>query len=532
MRGLGETMQVLERASSLVCSRYGELHPFQVKLVEACLDPDVGYIELEAPVGAGKTTAVKMVLEHCDKPVILTFPTTILIRTQSAGYARGMHTYHWPYDVGSERGSYYLSLIEYSSQSLLYLAEKNKMFEVAAPKGEILYRLFNLTPLLGKKRLFVTTPDVLWLMYSDGGKFHGSQRLQEALSESIIIFDEFHCYCDLKNFYKLLGYLAEGRVAKVVCMSATPFMRRDVALDFPGEKVHIRFVEDEHESGKKRIFNHGLEMEIAEIEYCDTRESLNFLTEKLKEVRKPAAVIFDSLFRLMNMEGSLKKEFPGLRFFRYDGLKKEKFVLNSRSVILGTSSIEVGIDMDFSSLIFEAPSWTAAIQRLGRVGRSRPGEACLVSNRSFAPYSPEREVVHRGEFEKILCEYLPDPAIDWVSGELFRGDSPTFLLVDRQGKTYTYGPGILSMFEIGDRESFPSRRREQEKLMREFGVEEEEIPVLLLRHEIFPYAGILEGRRMRGRYVPVKMVRCDEAEWFIEMDNGEIFYFMKEGTHV
>ncbi|MDI7252621.1 MAG: hypothetical protein QME89_08680, partial [Actinomycetota bacterium] len=93
----------------------------------------------------------------------------------------------------------------------------------SGPRGGLLDRLFRLTPMLSGKSIVLTTPDVLWLVYSD--KYKHSKRLKEDLTKSVVFFDEFHCYCDLKNFYKLLEKLGKGFVSKVVLMSATPFMR-------------------------------------------------------------------------------------------------------------------------------------------------------------------------------------------------------------------------------------------------------------------------------------------------------------------
>ena len=59
----------------------------------------------------------------------------------------------------------------------------------------------------------------------------------------------------------------------------------------------------------------------------------------------------------------------GLELGQWSGLRKDRVDLNDRTVILGTSAIEVGIDMKFRSLVMEASYWPSAIQRLGRVGR-------------------------------------------------------------------------------------------------------------------------------------------------------------------
>ncbi|MBC7248084.1 MAG: type I-D CRISPR-associated helicase Cas3' [Actinobacteria bacterium] len=519
-------MRVQGRAAEVVDSPFGRLHPFQIDLIEALRDPEVGMIKVEAPVGVGKTTAIRKALQYCNAPVIATFPTTILVNAQSASISRGESVYHWPYDTKPHDRKYDLFVAEYTSRSLFDLAMRNYGEVSKLARGEILSRIFCLAPFIGGKNIVLTTPDVLWLIYSK--KYKNFARLQEALAGSIVFFDEFHCYADLSNFYRLLNKLGEGRVSKVVLMSATPYMREDIMLDFKGSIVDISFQETDMQEVEGRVFNHPLRVEIAEFEYRNAYKLLERLRTALPDMARPTAVIFDSIFRLMQVESVLRNEFQHLRFLRYDGMVKDAIDLDENSVVLGTSSIEVGISMDFSSLVFEGSSWTAAIQRLGRVGRLRPGQALLLSDRSFKPYRPERDEIPRVEFERILREYLPDPCQDWTSGELFRGDTPSFLLVDPRGDCYIYGPGIFSMYEVEDKDDIPRDADDLVRLLHEFGVRDEDIPAVMMRVALFPVAGIVRAHRFRDRYVPVVSVKSAEDEWVVKLADKEYFYFKRE----
>ncbi|MEM3071757.1 MAG: type I-D CRISPR-associated helicase Cas3' [Candidatus Anstonellales archaeon] len=519
-------MKVRERAAPIIKTKYGRLHPFQKELIEAILDPKIGLVKVEAPVGIGKTTAIRKALDYCDTPIIATFPTTILVNAQSANISSGTDSYYWPYDTKTTDRSYEIFITEYSSQSLLYLAMKNYHEIKGLSRGDILSRLFSQAPFIGGKSIILTTPDVLWLLYS--GKYRRSRRLQEHLSNAVVIFDEFHCYANLANFYKLLNRLGEGRVSKVILMSATPFMRDDIVVEFPGDHLQISFSESGIYGEEMRVFNHELDMEIIEENYRDTSNLINILKGTLKQLPRPAAVIFDSIFRLMQVELLLKEEFPGLRFHRYDGMVKERVNLSYDSVLLGTSSVEVGVNMDFLSLIFEGSNWTSAIQRLGRVGRLRPGKALLISDRNFRPYRPRGRDIARDELEGILREYLPDPRNDWTSGELFRGDMPNFLLVDSYGTCYIYGPGIFSMFEVLEYEQqMPEDTESLVKLLRDFGVEDNKIEEIKMRVTLFPVAGIVRGKGFRSRYERIVSVDERKDEWVIRLANGEYFYFYR-----
>ncbi len=520
-------MKVLERAARKVASEFGALHPFQEELISAARDPEVGLVRVEAPVGAGKTTAIRRILEYCDAPLIATFPTTILVNTQSQNISLGADVYHWPRENKPINRPYDLFVTEYTSQSLLHLAMKNRGDIEGVARGEMLSRLFGLAPFIGKKSVILTTPDVLWLIYS--GRYKGSRRLQEKLSGSIVIFDEFHCYADLANFYSLLNRLAEGRVSKVVLMSATPFMREDIVVDFPGDSVDISFREEDTLEGDTRVFNHALDLEVVETRYHDSYKLMDELRKSLGGLPRPTAVIFDSIFRLMQIEPLLRREFPNLRFHRYDGMVKDAINLGEDSVLLGTSSVEVGVSMDFASLIFEGSSWTSAIQRLGRVGRMREGQALLVSDRSFQPFRPPGDSIARGDFEGILRDYLPDPRQDWTSGELFRGDAPNFLMVNMRGDWFVYGPAIFSMFKVIEYEKrMPQDASSLEKMLHEFGVRDSDIPEAKMRISLFPVAGLLKVGGFRDRYDTVVSVEKGDREWVIKLASGEWFYFERE----
>jgi len=517
-------MRVLERAAPLINSKYGKLHPFQAELIDALLDPNIGFIRVEAPVGIGKTTVIRKALDYCKSPVVATFPTTILVKSQSASFFQNEKVFVWPYAGNRSDEVHELFITEFTSESLLHLAKKNRN-EIRGKRGEILNRLFNLAPLVAKKTLILTTPDVLWLIYSS--KYNRSKRLQEALSNSIIFFDEFHCYAQLENFYRLLNRLGEGRVSKVALMSATPFIREDILLDFRGKSVDIKFEEGD-EAEEKRIFNYDLDVQISEADFKQIHETARFLTTVLPAMPRPSAVIFDSIFRLMQIENILKRDLPNLSFYRYDGFRKDKILLDGKSVVLGTSAIEVGINMAFSSLIFEGSSWPAAIQRLGRVGRQCPGRAILISDRNFKPFKPAVDELSRREFEMILRDYLPDPRQDWVSGELFRGDAPSFLLVDPKGDCYVYGPSVFSMFEISESEEINSEINDIEGILRDFKVREDDIEDIKIRASLFPVAGIVKTYKFRDRYVPLTSVESNDEKWVIRLANGESFYFTKE----
>ena len=208
------------------------LRPFQKETVEAIKDPDVKLITVEAPVGSGKSYIIRNLVtdSHFDgTPIVLTYPTKILMDAQVESIKKEMDNVAvWPDDANKFplTGKSSINVWKYSLDSLsTYMKERPEEFDAFANRGELLSKgMFSIE--YGEKKIFVTTPDVLWLIYS--GKYKGCRMLQSQLNGALVSFDEFHAYSELWNFYNLLENLIfKSKVSKVVLLSATPFVRRE-----------------------------------------------------------------------------------------------------------------------------------------------------------------------------------------------------------------------------------------------------------------------------------------------------------------
>lgn len=507
------------------------LHPFQAELLEILERPDVKMVLLEAPVGAGKTTTIRKMIEK-RRLTVVTFPTTILAKTQSAALIGGEESvFVWPHmaDGGPREKNPDMALVEFTGDALLRVAKEDPEAIRSWKRGELLHALLGkvLSVLPGnagkRSDVLITTPDVLWLVYSR--KYSLYRSLREDLQGADVVFDEYHCYANLENFRRLLSHLFRFGVGKVVLMSATPYPK-DEDWGLPPERVwRVEFHEGEGEEG--RIFNHQLRFHVLGYDYFrhSLSEYARLLAEVLKEAPRPAAVILDSVFRaeklLPVLKGFLSPE-DRERVKVYDGVRKEEVseVVRGGGILLGTSSVEVGVDMAFSSLVFEARNWVSAIQRLGRVGRFGPGEAFLVTPDDFEPYLPPRKEVSRTELEQeVLKGFLPPPKEDWVSGELFRGDDPTFLVVSMNSgdeRVFRYGPPTFSLFRVEECLSqVPETREEAESLLRSWCFPEERLQEavedVVAHTALFPLSGTVVVSELLPRYDPVREVRRTEG---------------------
>ena len=491
----GMSLQILPR---YVKENYG-YRPFQLKIIEAVKNGNDNLIIVDAPVGAGKSFVMRKLLEEKifeRSPIIFLYPTKILMEAQISSIKRELedNIRIWPYEKFEPHKT---NLFLYSTDSLVKYMKLNNL-EKIGEKGELLYRLFIDIQWQSKSGAVVTSPDVLYLLVK--GTYTNSKKILNCLQNALIIFDEFHCYYGLNTFSFLMEELLSKIANKIILLSATPIFSEELnELTKKYDSIFITF-DTSIGNDKDVCFNYGLDTQIFSFKISDLDLCEKFLIEKLKELKFPAAIIFDSIFRLRHIEKRFKNNsiFNSIKIVEWSGMKKsENFDLDSKTLVLGTSSIEVGIDMNFKSLIFEATYWPSAIQRLGRVGRREKSEAVIFTRKDFTPFI-EKNILERNEFENILKEVLNDPKEEMGDDFLFRGQSFKFLIYDEDLKeSFIYNENVFAMYEIHDFIDDWQQKTEKEKkeiLINEFGIEEEKARDIILYDKILPIWGLLKGK--------------------------------------
>lgn len=510
--------------------------PFQKETLDAIKHSDVKIILVEAPVGSGKSYIIRNLIMEDDfkrKPIVLTYPTKILMDAQVEamkkeimGSGKGIAV--WPEDDFVKNG---VNVFNYSSSSLVrYLLQSGMNLEdYSIDKSELLGRIFSQLGFYSQREVIVTSPDVLWLLV-DRRIYKGSKRLQLYLNNAFIFFDEFHLYSNLSNFPKLVNDLLETIACKVILLSATPYQSeklKEVINKYECEEIGFSdSVVKLEKDGKE--FNYPLNIEIHQFRYTNRHETLKKLEELIPKIEKPAAVIFDSVFRLQHLKRRIEESFSNkYKFIEWSGMEKAGSMdLDDKTVVLGTSSIEIGIDMDFKTLITEVSYWTSAIQRIGRVGRRSKGDVFIFTNRDFAPYI-KGAMVPRDYFEsEMLKKALRDPIGKLVSGEMFRGDSYNFVLKDIETKkVIIYSETLFAMYDIEDceREWKILGIRDKREALEDFGLYKQEIERILLHDKILPLWGAVKGR-LKDVYSDVK-VKHDREEDILYIIADEIHEF-------
>jgi CRISPR-associated helicase Cas3 len=516
------------------------LHPFQHQVQEALANANIRIIRVEAPVGSGKSRVIRGLLEHPrdGRMLVLTYPTKILMETQVGALRHELRVAArdvcvWP-DPDLKFRSGAINIVNYSTDSLLRLLRQQGPDALKGRRGDLLQKLFDNQRWYGEENAIVTTPDVLHLIVER--RYHASKRLQQYLAGGgLFVFDEFHLYHNLANFVPLLDEILTQWNGRIVLLSATPLESeelQELVARFP--TAEIAFTPNSvgvAGNDGHRTFNHPLELRVDSFRTSDLEEWLPRMEELLPTLPRPAAIILDSVHRLQWLHrhlGPLARKLD-LELSQWSGLQKDRVILTDRTVILGTSAIEVGIDMNFRGLVAEATYWPSGVQRLGRVGRFEQGTVVLFSRRAFEPYLKGRTGWDRTTFEQdVLREALLDPAEMMIGGEMFRGDSYGFVLVDSEtSRTYFYDQTIFAMFDIEDDVCDWRLLNLQEKrdLLCEWNVTSEAAENILLRDQVFPFWGLLCGR-LRVKYQRVEYCKATDDGLYIQADR--LFVFERE----
>jgi CRISPR-associated helicase Cas3 len=480
--------------------------PFQRDTLNAINNTEARLIFVEAPVGSGKSYIVRKSLELSKfkrRPLVFTYPTKILMESQIGSLEREIGKEKvtiWPYsNFDSNRE---INLFLYSSDSLLY-AMKRKKIESISSRGRLLENLFFDLQWHSKKGGVITSPDVLFLLYSKE-VYERSKEIQNALANAVIFFDEFHLYSELKNFSSLIDELLSKNADKVVMLSATPF--ESESLKEINKRYRVEHIDFTESLGidKDTVFNYPLTFSYHSFKVADVTQVIEKLLSLIEGLPKPMAYISDSIFRLQHVKRYLQNQkMNDIQITEWSGLEKDtNIVLTDKTVVLGTSAIEVGIDMPFKSLVFEANYWTSAIQRLGRVGRKEKGEVVLFTRKDLEPFIKDKKEWDRTSFEnEVLKGAFPDPREDLIFGDCFRGRNFNFLLFDTELKKYfIYHEALFSMYDIEDEYEYEWQLKshdEKKKILKEFRIPQFDWDTLLLRDQLFPFWGVVRGKLAR-----------------------------------
>ncbi len=344
----------------------------QVETWEAFNDPDVDVVVNTAMTGDGKSLGAYLPAFRDDKHVIAMYPTNELIRDQ------------------------HNALPSYEQRLGIHLPHNDTMFSAKISElmrsQDISQRLEAVRNLLRWNNILLTNPDIVHLIMSlQYGWDHRRKELPHELSASYdyLLFDEFHVFgvpqviavTNMLGYFLALYERKQEQRRKFVFLSATPSKLFDTLLERGGVRYkRISGIYSSSEQDDYRRILQPCDLELHEI--TQEQRTEQWIGTRLNEIRSffeqypnsKGAILVNSVATARRLVKLLKEELEqpyGITIGENTGLtnpvqRKASF---EKTLLVGTSTVDIGVDFRINLLIFEAFNAGSFIQRFGRLGR-------------------------------------------------------------------------------------------------------------------------------------------------------------------
>ncbi len=359
---------------------FSSLSWHQAKTFEALQDPNVEVVFNRAMTGDGKSLAAYLSAMTNRTYTLAMYPTNELARDQEKQVQGYKKKFKPKYDPQIERLT--AAILE------KYIAT-----------GKLPSKLEGIEDFSTQYEILLTNPDLFHYIhnfYYLRGKIDNPDRLFRRIDEKykLFIYDEFHIFsspqiASVINTILLIKHTASHQ-RKFLFLSATP---NELLQDFlskagiepkiidPVDEGAYRFSSDSTNDSWRQIsqpidlnFPQGLEPNL--------RSSYTWLEENAEKVilkffqdypNSKGAIILNSIASVKKLLPKFKAIFePRWQVRENTGLtgetEKSKSV-EEADLLLGTSTIDVGVDFRINFLVFEAADAGNFIQRFGRIGR-------------------------------------------------------------------------------------------------------------------------------------------------------------------
>ncbi|WP_448603898.1 type I-D CRISPR-associated helicase Cas3' [Thermoleptolyngbya sp.] len=353
----------------------------QVETLKALQDPAVDVVLNTAMTGDGKSLAAYLAVLQGNRTAIALYPTNALARDQEFQVNNYISTFQPPNAPRTNR---------LSGPELEVFAEneglwKGSAIDCRSAQSEVLITNPDIFHYLHRGAYLAPTdnPDKLW------------NRIDKDFD--LFIFDEFHVFAApqvASVLNTMLLIQATNRRKKFLFLSATPsqsLLERMSAAGFrcrlisPADEGKYQFPDTENEAHELetqywRQVARAVHLEFVPLEPT-ARSSETWLQENqafilrqfLEHPGSKGAIILNSIAAVKRLTPLIKNLFAehNLTVRENTGLSgnQEKIESLDADLVIGTSTIDVGVDFKINLLIFESSDAGNFIQRLGRLGR-------------------------------------------------------------------------------------------------------------------------------------------------------------------
>ncbi len=344
----------------------------QVETLKAYNNPDVDVIINTAMTGDGKSVAAYLPAFQDGQQVIAMYPTNELVRDQLAALKHHQDNLH----------------LHLPSYDTMYSEQITKLMR----EHDETVRLEEVRKLLNRNGMLLTNPDLIHLILSHqyGWDFMRKELAVIAGANfDYFLFDEFHVFGvpQVVSVINMLGYLTanyghkQKERKKYLFLSATPSQLLQSLLEKSGlrYKVIEGHYSTSEQDGKYRCILQECDITLAEIsQEVPTEVWIEGHLEELLQFFKQypeskAAILVYSPATARRLVARLKEYFEphGIEIGENTGLIPiaERPEELKKQILVGTSTVDVGIDFHINYLIFEAFNAGSFLQRFGRLGR-------------------------------------------------------------------------------------------------------------------------------------------------------------------
>ncbi|MEG3895890.1 MULTISPECIES: type I-D CRISPR-associated helicase Cas3' [unclassified Microcoleus] len=360
------------------------LSQHQVETYEALQDPTIDVVFNTAMTGDGKSLAAYLAAMTNRTYTLAMYPTNELARDQE----KQVKGYKALFKPENDPQIYRLN-----AAILEDFIATNKLSSKLAGLGD---RADNSEILLTNPDIFHYIHDFRYLRRNKAGKGDNPDRLFAKIDDSykLFIFDEFHIFsspqiASVINAILLIKHTLPGK--KFLFLSATPNDLLEEGFSKAGLKYRI--IDPVKQGGYQfaagdnwRQISYPINLTFPQKLEPNLRSSYNWILENAETTilkffqdnpGSKGAIILNSIAAVKTLIPKFKAIFEplGLKVRENTGLtgetEKSKSVEDA-DLLLGTSTIDVGVDFRINFLVFEAADAGNFIQRFGRLGR-HPG---------------------------------------------------------------------------------------------------------------------------------------------------------------
>jgi CRISPR-associated endonuclease/helicase Cas3 len=352
------------------------LSQHQLATYEALINPDIDVVINTAMTGDGKSLAAYLpTLIYPDRGAFGMYPTNELARDQRRQFEQ--------YNTDFKSNLHFTALWG------------AKIGQIIEEHPEFARRADALSSILDSYQVVLTNPDIFHLMinYRYGSQVLSNQELPARLTAYYgdFIFDEFHIFSTpqmVSAITAMLFFCATANLNKpdrprFLFSSATP---SSVFTDLlRASDLRVCQISGTYRAtpadGYRQVL-HGADLTLHKLGEQQNVEQ--WLQDNLALIqnhwqnsdlpRPRGAVIVNSVVEARRIARFLQRELQGISVGENTGLtddERRKLAMADADIIVGTSTIDVGVDFNISLLIFEAPDAGTFLQRLGRLGRCR-----------------------------------------------------------------------------------------------------------------------------------------------------------------